>query len=157
MYSTDELIIIYMFSESEIFFPVFKIQSLQFFKKMYFPEDLKFCWEKILLYDTQIALISLKWTLNLLFNICKVLELFKLRRTMIEFLVIQGIFHIIAKCCIPARKRLKREKYHVMSVWDLVLFDYDTRLFQHWILVIHNFITLWFKGSEKWEIEKSGK
>ena len=33
MYSTDELIIIYMFSESEIFFPVFKIQSLQFFKK----------------------------------------------------------------------------------------------------------------------------
>ena len=33
MYSTDELIIIYTFSESEIFFPVFKIQSLQFFKK----------------------------------------------------------------------------------------------------------------------------
>ena len=33
MYSTDELIIIYTISESEIFFPVFKIQSLQFFKK----------------------------------------------------------------------------------------------------------------------------
>ena len=95
MYSTDELIIVYMFSESEIFFPVFKIQSLQFFNKMYFSEDLKFWWEKILVYDTQIALISLKWTLNLLFNICKVLQLFKLRRTMIEFLWYREFFTLL--------------------------------------------------------------
>ena len=64
MYSTDELIIIYMFSESEIFFPVFKIQSLQFFKK-----NVSFRRPKILLRKDFIVwysnpLISLKWTLE---------------------------------------------------------------------------------------------
>ena len=40
-----------------------------------------------------------------------------------------------------------------MSTWNLMLSDQGKYLFQHRTLVIHNFITPWFKGCKKMALE----